>query len=65
MQVDAVQAAQELAKVKSECKDKALQPDIFTQAKLVQKHVESHDTRCVISTYRSLLLNTPFAESTH
>ncbi len=45
MQEDAVRAAQELAKVKSERKDKALQPDVFTQAKLIRKTKESHDTR--------------------
>ena len=45
MQEDAVRAAQELAKIKSERKDKSLQPDVFTQAKLIRKHLESHDTR--------------------
>ncbi|EJF63681.1 hypothetical protein DICSQDRAFT_101612 [Dichomitus squalens LYAD-421 SS1] len=45
MNEDAVRAAKELAKIKSERKDKALQPDVFTQAKLVKKHAESHDTQ--------------------
>ena len=47
MNEDAVRAAKELAKIKSERKDKALQPDVFTQAKLVKKHAESHDTKYV------------------
>lgn len=45
MQEDAIRAAQELAKIKSERKGKSLQPDVFTQAKLIRKHLESHDTR--------------------
>ncbi|RDX54486.1 hypothetical protein OH76DRAFT_1461500 [Lentinus brumalis] len=45
MQDDAVRAAKELARVKEERKDMALQPDLFTQAKLIKREEVSPDTR--------------------
>ncbi|KAI0358058.1 hypothetical protein OH77DRAFT_1502602 [Trametes cingulata] len=45
MEEDAVRAAKELAKVKAERKGLALQPDLFTQAKLVKRTEVSPDTR--------------------
>ncbi|KAI0746770.1 hypothetical protein C8Q80DRAFT_1105703 [Daedaleopsis nitida] len=45
MKEDAGRAAKELAKVKAERKGIALQPDLFTQAKLVKRKEVSADTR--------------------
>ena len=58
MQEDAVRAAKELAKVKEERKGMALQPDVFTQAKLVKRQEVSSDTRCARSLW-ALLLSIP------
>ncbi|KAI0325977.1 hypothetical protein GY45DRAFT_1374345 [Cubamyces sp. BRFM 1775] len=45
MKEDAIRAAKELQKVKSDRQGLALQPDLFTQAKLVRKKEVSSDTR--------------------
>ncbi|KAI0701790.1 hypothetical protein C8Q76DRAFT_242105 [Earliella scabrosa] len=45
MKEDAERAAKELAKIKAERKSMALQPDLFTQAKLVKRKEVSADTR--------------------
>ena len=58
MREDAVRAAKELAKVKEERKGMALQPDVFTQAKLVKRQEVSSDTRCSRSS-SALLLSIP------
>ena len=47
MKEDAARAAKELAKIKAERKSMALQPDLFTQAKLVKRKEVSADTRYV------------------
>lgn len=47
MEGDAKRAAKELAKVKEERKGLALQPDVFTQVKLVERKEVSSDTRYV------------------
>lgn len=47
MEEDAVRAAKELAKIKSERHGAALQPDVFTLAKLVTRKELSSDTRYV------------------
>ena len=49
MEEDAKRAAHELAKVKEERKGLALQPDVFTQVKLVKRQEVSSDTRYVLS----------------
>ncbi|TFY58429.1 hypothetical protein EVJ58_g6427 [Rhodofomes roseus] len=48
MEEDAKRAAKELAKVKEERKGLALQPDVFTRAKLVKRKEVSSDTRLYI-----------------
>ncbi|EIW58264.1 uncharacterized protein TRAVEDRAFT_47429 [Trametes versicolor FP-101664 SS1] len=45
MEEDAVRAAEELAKIKAERHGAALQPDVFTLAKLVKRKELSSDTR--------------------
>ncbi|KAH9920934.1 uncharacterized protein B0H18DRAFT_1190512 [Fomitopsis serialis] len=48
MEEDARRAAKELAKVKEERKGLALQPDVFTRAKLVERKEVSSDTRLYV-----------------
>ena len=56
MEEDAKRAAKELAKVKEERKGLALQPDVFTQAKLVKRKEVSSDTRYVSHIYHMLIV---------
>ena len=56
MEEDAKRAAKELAKVKEERKGLALQPDVFTQAKLVKRKEVSSDTRYVSHVYHMLIV---------
>lgn len=51
MEEDAVRAAEELAKIKAERHGAALQPDVFTLAKLVKRKELSSDTRYVIDPF--------------
>jgi len=48
MEEDAKRAAKELAKVKEEREGLALQPDVFTRAKLVERKEVSSDTRLYV-----------------
>lgn len=48
MEEDAARAAEELAKIKAERHGAALQPDVFTLAKLVNRKELSSDTRYVV-----------------
>lgn len=49
MNEDGERAAKELARVKEERKGIALQPDLFTQAKLIKREEVSADTRYATS----------------
>ncbi len=56
MEEDAVRAAKELAKIKAERHGAALQPDVFTLAKLVARKELSSDTRYVVDRFDQRLL---------
>lgn len=56
MAEDAIRAAEELAKIKAERHGAALQPDVFTLAKLVKRKELSSDTRYVSDRFTQRLL---------